>query len=129
MHAYKRIEARVKGRRIPKPLETRFERTGALISPRELERQISLWKRCPNCNDRGIVGDALERTLTFCLCPAGVEESYIKGGEWPGEETARVHADIKSLLVAASRAVGCQFTADAIENSVVIDAGGILQIG
>jgi hypothetical protein len=128
LQAYGRIQGRLEGRRVPRPLKARLERRGELISPNELERQISGWKRCPDCRDEGTLGSAIARDLRFCGCPAGIEASYPDGADWPEREIARVHADAKSLLVAACRAVGLAFTADAIEDSEVTDNGETLQV-
>lgn len=96
--------------------------------PNALEAAIRGWKRCAHCGDGGTVGNALDRTLAFCACAAGIEAGYDKGACWPTEETARVHADVKSLLVAACFAVEQPFVADAIGDSEVTDDGETLKI-
>jgi hypothetical protein len=111
---------------IPRPLQLRLNRTGELISPNELERQIRNWQRCSQCHDEGKLGNAIDRTLRFCPCAAGTELRYTDGENWPAKEIERVHADAKSLLVAACHATKHPFTADAFENSEVLD--GIDQI-
>jgi len=128
IQAYGRIQVRMEGRKIPRWLAARLKRTGELISANELMRQICAWKRCPNCNDCGMVGNAIDRDLRFCSCQAGVEEAYGKGADWPANEIGRVHADAKSLLVAASHAIAAAFTADAIEAAEITDADGRLEI-
>jgi hypothetical protein len=126
LQAFARIQTRVPA--LPRVLKARLTRTGELISPNALEAQARGWKRCPNCHDGGMIGDAIDKTLVFCGCPAGIEEMCIKGADWPAQEMARVHADAKSLLVAACHTVGCLFTADAITDSKVSAGGGVLEI-
>jgi hypothetical protein len=116
------------GRDIPPPLKARLKRTGEPISPNELARQIFAWRRCAQCGDSGTIGAAVDKTLAFCPCAAGIEESCSKGADWPAQEMAHVHADAKSLLAAACHAVGCLFTADTIADSKVSDGGGVLEI-
>jgi hypothetical protein len=130
LQAFGKIQYRVHsaGRDIPRPLDARLKRTGELISPNELARQISGWKRCARCGDSGTIGAAIDQTLAFCGCLAGEEAAYIKGADSPAQEIARVHADAKSLLVAACHAVDCPFTADAIADCEVSDGGGVLEI-
>jgi hypothetical protein len=128
LQAYSQIQDRLEGRGVPQPLKARLERTGEFISPNELARHISGWKRCPDCRDDGTLGNAIDRDLRFCGCPAGIELSYREGAGWPEREIACVHADPKSLLVAACRAVGLAFSADAIEDSAVTDDGALLQV-
>lgn len=99
--AYSRIQSHMEGRGVPLPLKARLERARELISPNELARQISVWKRCPDCRDEGTLGSAIDRDLRFCGCPAGIETSYRGGADWAEREIARVHADAKSTLVAA----------------------------
>jgi hypothetical protein len=125
--AYSRIQSHMEGRGVPLPLKARLERARELISPNELARQISAWKRCPDCRDEGTLGSAIDRDLRFCGCPAGIETSYRGGADWAEREIA-VHADAKSTLVAACRALGLAFTADAIEDSEVTDNGETLQV-
>jgi hypothetical protein len=126
--AYSRIQVRMEGRGVPVPLKARLERTGELISPNDLGRQILGWKRCPDCHDEGALGNAIDRDLRFCGCPASIEASYRDGADWPEREIARVHADTKSLLVAACHAVGSLFAADAIAGCRVRDSGDKLEI-
>ena len=128
IEAFGRIQGRLAGREVPRPVKARLERTGERISPNALEAAIRGWKRCAHCGDGGTVGNALDRTLAFCACAAGIEAGYDKGACWPTEETARVHANVKSLLVAACFAVEQPFVADAIGNSEVTDDGETLKI-
>lgn len=113
---------------LPRILNLRLLRTGELISPNALEAAIMGWKHCPECHERGLLGNAIDRDLRFCGCPAGIEESYSQGVGWPTEEIARVHFSTKSLLAAACFAKGLQFTADAIAASEVTDNGEVLEI-
>jgi len=106
----------------------KHNRTNEPIPPNELQRKISGWKCCPDCRDKGIIGTALEQTLAFCNCPAGIEKTYVKGADWPAQEIARVHADAKSLLVAACHALRFSSTGDTLADSNVSKSGGMLQI-
>lgn len=128
LEAYVRIRAGIQGRGVPRPLKGRLERTGELISPNALEAAIRGWKRCPSCQECGLLGTAIDRDLRFCACPAGIEESYRKGADWPAEEIARVHGSAKSILVAACCAIGLQFAADVITDAEVTDNGETLQV-
>jgi hypothetical protein len=128
IEAFGRIQGRLAGRGVPRPVKARLERTGEQISPNALEAAIRGWKRCAHCGDGGTVGNELDRTLAFCACAAGIEAGYDKGACWPTEETARVHANVKSLLVAACFAVEQPFVADAIGDSEVTDDGETLRI-
>jgi hypothetical protein len=145
LQAFGRIQYRVSsaGRDIPLPLKARLRRTGELIAPNELERQIFGWQSCHECDDEGTVGNAIDRTLDFCCCPAGTEAQQLpteselakpeegrfhKGTDYPNREIGRVHADAKSLLVAACHAGYCPFTADAVEDSEVTDDSQTLKI-
>jgi hypothetical protein len=120
-------------------LRVRFKRIGGLVSPNELARQVFGWQRCPECKDGGILGNAVDRDLRFCGCPAGIEAQYPpsdrtipaeerlhKGPDWPAEEIARVHASTKSLLVAAYGEIAgetAHFIARMIESAEVVDDG------
>jgi hypothetical protein len=138
--AYCRIQRRVQ-RGVPKPLKAQLERTDQLIAPCELERQILAWNRCPKCSDVGLLGNAIDRDLRFCDCPAGREaqnaptaaelakaERFHRGPDYPEREIKRVHSDSQSLLVASCRVVGLEFAGAAIENSSVSDDGTTLII-
>ena len=120
LQAFGRIQGRLAGRAVPRPLKAKLERTGGLISPNALEAAIRGWRRCAHCDDGGTVGNVIDRTLTFCACAAGLEAGYGKGAAWPAEEIARVHADTKSLLVAAAHMVNA-YLADAIEASTITE--------
>jgi hypothetical protein len=145
LQAFGRIQYRVSsvGGDIPLPLRARFRRSGELIAPNELERQIFGWQSCHECHDEGTVGNAIDRNLQFCCCPAGTEAQQLpteselakpkegrfhKGADYPDREIERVNADAKTLLVAACQAVYCPFTADAIEDSEVTDDSQTLKI-
>ena len=142
--AFGRIQASIGAAPFRRPLRARLERTGELISPAALKAAILGSKYCPECQDRGLLGTALDRTLRFCSCPAGTEaafeptpadlakpaaaERFHRGPDWPAAETARVHADPKSRLVDACHDIGRPFAGDAIEASAVIDTGEVLEI-
>jgi hypothetical protein len=130
LRAFGKIQYRVHsaGRDIPPPLKAGLKRTGKLISPNELARQILGWKRCADCRDEGTLGNAIDRDLRFCGCPAGVEGAYSKGTDWPAQKIACVHASAKSLLVAACHAAERAFTADAVSEADVSDLGDTLEI-
>jgi hypothetical protein len=115
-------------RAIPWPLRSELERTRELISPRELEARARDWKRCGKCHDDGTIGNAIDKTLAFCGCMAGVEAQYRDGADWPEQEMRRVHAGVKALLVAALRALNLQFAGDALEGADVGDDGETLEI-
>ena len=119
--AFEFIRASIQPRGVPRPVNRRLQRTGELISPNALEAVIRGWQRCRECQDWGTVGDAIDKTLAFCSCAAGIEarelptstdlakpeaEGFHRGADWPVAEIARVHAGVKSLLVAAARSVG-----------------------
>jgi hypothetical protein len=116
-------------RSIPEVLRAKLQRTGELVSPNGLLALARAWKRCAECDDLGTVGSAIDSTLAFCGCAAGIEASYRDGGDWPARETARVHADAKSLLIAGAEAISrCSFLAIQIAESVVEDDGATLVI-
>jgi putative component of toxin-antitoxin plasmid stabilization module len=120
LRAFGLVQPRLDGRRVPGPLKATLERTGELISPNALEHAIRGWKRCANCDDSGTVGTAFHQTLAFCACAAGIEAGYDKGADWPTEEIARVHANVKNKLVAAARTISVYF-GDAIEASSITE--------
>lgn len=126
LQAFSHIQGRVPA--LPWPLNARLVRTGATISPNELERQAKAWRRCVACDETGTMGSAIDRDLRFCECAAGVEAQYRDGANFAEQEIARVHADAKSLLVASCRALNRQFAGDALEAAAVIDDGGTLEI-
>ena len=113
---------------IPWPLQARLERTGEGIIPTELERQARAWHRCVACRDAGTTGSAIDSDLRFCGCVAGIEAQYRDGAGWPEEETARVHADAKALLVEACRALDLQFAGDGLEAAGIVDDGVVLKV-
>jgi hypothetical protein len=123
--ALRLVQSRVD--RVPQLLKARLERTGELITPNELERQVRAWKSCPHCQD-GKRGSAIDRDLRFCACAAGIEAIHRDGADYPEQQIMLVHADAKSLLVAACHAVRSPFSADAIEESDVTDDGESLEI-
>ena len=115
--------------RIPAALRARLERTGEMISPRALEAQARAWKRCTECDDLGTLGSAIDRTLAFCACMAGIEAIYRDGADWCERETARVHADAKSLLVAATDSPhGGSYLSIQLSESLVEDDGAKITI-
>jgi hypothetical protein len=141
--AFERIRPDIGARGVPRWLKAQLERTREFISPNALKDAILGRKRCPECQDRGQLGSALDQTLKFCDCAAGIEaaelptgreleqpaaERFHRGPDWPAAETARVHAGAQSRLVDACHDIGRPFAADAIEASSVIDTGGVLEI-
>ena len=103
-------------------------RTGEAVSPNELERQAKAWHKCAACGDSGTTGTAIDSNLRFCGCVAGIEAQYRDGADWPEQEIARVHADVKPLLVAALRALNLQFAGDSLEAAAIVDDGAALEI-
>ena len=51
LRAFGLIQYALNGSGVPGPLKATLERTGALISPNELKRQIREWKRCPPASE------------------------------------------------------------------------------
>ena len=71
--AFEFIRASIHPRSVPRPVNRRLQRTGESISPNALEAIIRGWQRCPECEDGGTVGNAIDKTLAFCSCAAGIE--------------------------------------------------------
>ena len=109
--------------KIPRPLKMHLQRTGEMISPKDLEQRVRTWNRCPECHDQGTVGNVLEKTLAYCGCISGQESRYAQGVDWVEREIARVHADCRSVLVTALLNNGEGFSADAIETAEITDDG------
>jgi hypothetical protein len=143
VEAYSEIHGVIQGRGVPRPLKARLERTAELISPNALAAAIRGWNRCPECQDSGMVGTALDKTLAFCSCAAGMEaqhspldrelkkpeaERFHKGPEYCQQTVERVQESAKSLLLAACSAIELRFSADIIADSHVSDDGEMLEI-
>ena len=115
------------GCQVPEVLRLRLIRIGHLISPANVIDQVHSWKRCRSCRDKGVVGDVVRKTLAFCKCVAG-EEARHQDPEGVARATQEVHSTARTRLVAASRKIGLQFPADAIEASEVFDDGNRVEI-
>lgn len=113
---------------VPWPLQARLERTGDLISPAELTRQVASWRVCRSCRDSGALGNAIDKTLRFCGCVAGQERCHRDGASWPEQEIARVHASAQSLLTAACYDLRMNFAGDAVAEADLRDDGSVLEI-
>jgi hypothetical protein len=109
-------------------LQARLKRTGALISPSDLERQIREWRRCPECGDKGLLGNAIDRDLRFCTCMAGEEARHRYGENWPEKEIPRVHADVRARATRRSLPRIEDGMADAIRHSEFIDRSSKLEV-
>jgi hypothetical protein len=125
--SYREAVAQVRRQPISWALQARLKRID-LISPNDLERQIREWRRCPECGDKGLLGNAIDKDLRFCACVAGEELSYRDGESWPETEICRVHTDVRSLLTAACYELQMSFVGDAIGESTVRDDGLKLEI-
>jgi len=90
-----------------------------------------------------MVGTALDKTLVFCSCAAGLEaphapldrelqkpeaERFHKGVDYCRQKIERVHESAKSLLVAAYSVLERQFAADVMADCEVSDDGEVLEI-
>jgi hypothetical protein len=95
----------------------RLLRLGDFISPNAIIEHCGTLTKCEAC-DRGLVGNAIDRTLSYCSCMWGVELEHANPG-WPECEIERVHSNEQSLMAAACRELAMPFTADGIE------AGGV----
>jgi hypothetical protein len=141
--AWDRIRDEMPGRRVPRALKWRLERTGEFISPSALGAAIRGWKRCPTCQDSGLIGRAIDKDLAFCSCAAGLEaqhalldrelekpeaERFHKGVDYCRQTIERVHESAKSLLVAAYSVLEQQFAADVMADCEVSDDGEVLEI-
>lgn len=90
--------------RVPQVLRSRLERTGEEISPHDLYDQAKAWKQCAECGSDGLLGSALDRDLRFCECLAG-EEKRFQDPDYLQREIDRVHADLRSKMVAAAESL------------------------
>jgi hypothetical protein len=105
--------------RLPDGLRSRLIRRALPIAP---ARVIDLAKTlCAICDESGLTGTALRRTLVYCSCPAGVERKEENGADWPAQEVARVHSTLQGRLVEALQELGHTYLADAVEHSEVED--------
>jgi hypothetical protein len=113
-------QSRIRGwYRIPDGLRSRLLRRAVPIAPVAV---IGLAKSlCDACDESGITGSALRRTLKFCSCKAGAERKEQNGSDWPAQEVARVHSTLQGRLVGALQELGHTYLADAVEHSEVED--------
>lgn len=105
-------------RKVADALQKRFKRLGTPVSPNDVMRAAREYWKCPSCRD-GLVGTALERTLTFCDCMAG-EELKHEDAQRPGREIEHAHSSVKNKLVAAAQTISMHL-ADAIEGSTITE--------
>jgi hypothetical protein len=89
------------------------------ISPSEILRMNRelLSIDCEECRRSGTTGSALTATLAFCGCRIGRQEAQDLGESFLEAENAKVNADLKTRMIAVSRELGNQFTADALERA------------
>jgi hypothetical protein len=122
------LSIQIAGPQVPKVVHQRLVRSRELESPAAVPAMTNARGQCPRCNESGVLGDALTKTLRFCECPAGEERRRCDGADYPAQEIIRVHTSIQSQLVAAARSCNLQFAADAIENSMITDDGQVLTV-
>ncbi|MCC6861674.1 MAG: helix-turn-helix domain-containing protein [Bryobacterales bacterium] len=101
-----------------------FTRRGITeISPAQLKRECLAWaeRQCDQCHQSGLVGSTVRRTLEFCDCSIGQEFACQDPDAIHRMTEAIAMADPQARLAEAFRELRLDFTADAVERSVVVE--------